>query len=718
VKKTIQREEIEEMEVDEIEEIHVFKTRSSRFPVLFSEFLDWVGKSFPSERTAAEEARDAWGSSRKKVKHRKTMVEKKVKPVVSVRGKSYHLIHAREVKKRSSSWVWDHLRFLRDTETQEVCKNRVFCLLCQQDLSYRENSTGDLVSHLRQKNHEELRKKCDSEASAKQSSFMTEWKSQFKQLSSTKKEEYDQAILRFIISDLQPFSMVEGEGFKCLMKVFEPRYTLPSRTTISSSWLPRLVHETLETSWKAELNENVKFSITVDGWRSRTSVHYIGITAHYITNTWAFVSLPLDLIPLTHATNVGIADCIKDCLKRRNLLLGNMICLCTDGGDDISKVGSILEKPHVYCAVHGINLCVNAAVSKPPFAPIIAKVKSIVSHFRSSPKKESMFLKVQTDLPIGACAKPKRLKESNELKWCDDFDMVERFLLLNDPLRVTYSNLEEEFPLNSEEMHLLDIIREELKPIKTLTTHLQNQTSPIFGKALCSLVGLKGAMEKKLRVCAEPRKSFVECMLHSLESSMHFQSFVCEDDLHLRSIVFMDPRYKKFAMSKSWKREKSLVKELVRGMCETGRKDQADTTTHGGGRDSQEEDGTVQSLKRDADEQQFALEMDALNESSGEEEYDVDEVDTYLRLPLLDLSCCPLQWWQTNAASFPRLSIIARDLLCAIPTSVPSETLFSHAARVQEVRRCSLDPSTLRNLVLMNIWFREKQRRDEHPPSM
>jgi hypothetical protein len=43
---------------------------------------------------------------------------------------------------------------------------------------------------------------------------------------------------------------------------------------------------------------------------------------------------------------------------------------------------------------------------------------------------------------------------------------------------------------------------------RRIETNLQNQTSPIFGTSLCSLVGLKEAMGKKLRVCPEPRKSF------------------------------------------------------------------------------------------------------------------------------------------------------------------------------------------------------------------
>jgi hypothetical protein len=37
------------------------------------------------------------------------------------------------------------------------------------------------------------------------------------------------AIAEFVIPDLKPFSTVEGEGFRNLMSVAEPRYTVLSR---------------------------------------------------------------------------------------------------------------------------------------------------------------------------------------------------------------------------------------------------------------------------------------------------------------------------------------------------------------------------------------------------------------------------------------------------------------------------------------------------------
>jgi hypothetical protein len=116
-------------------------------------------------------------------------------------------------------------------------------------------------------------------------------------------------------------------------------------------------------------------------------------------------------------------------------------------------------------------------------------------------------------------------------------------------------------------------------------------------------------------------------------------------------IIFMDPRYKTFAKSKSWGKDTSVLEELVRGMYETKQKDQAETSNVGHRKTRYQSksvrmkkmDGSVQSPKGDI-EDQSAFEMDVLNESNEERrEHDVDDVDTYSRLPSLCLSCCPLQ---------------------------------------------------------------------------
>ncbi|XP_016970923.1 E3 SUMO-protein ligase ZBED1-like [Drosophila rhopaloa] len=49
---------------------------------------------------------------------------------------------------------------------------------------------------------------------------------------SVRKASLDMALMGMIAKDIQPFSIVEDEGFRKFVKLLDPRYTLPSRTTL------------------------------------------------------------------------------------------------------------------------------------------------------------------------------------------------------------------------------------------------------------------------------------------------------------------------------------------------------------------------------------------------------------------------------------------------------------------------------------------------------
>ena len=65
-----------------------------------------------------------------------------------------------------------------------------------------------------------------------------------KNITLDQKKQIDRDLLDLFIKDIQPFSIVEDEGFKNLMK-WIPGYNLPSRKTISKSMIPALYYENL-----------------------------------------------------------------------------------------------------------------------------------------------------------------------------------------------------------------------------------------------------------------------------------------------------------------------------------------------------------------------------------------------------------------------------------------------------------------------------------------
>lgn len=60
------------------------------------------------------------------------------------------------------------------------------------------------------------------------------------------KKNFHRLVLKMVIKDLQPFKIVEDEGFRALVGAFQPLYDLPSRSTLSREMLPPMYSETAE----------------------------------------------------------------------------------------------------------------------------------------------------------------------------------------------------------------------------------------------------------------------------------------------------------------------------------------------------------------------------------------------------------------------------------------------------------------------------------------
>ncbi|KAJ8388277.1 hypothetical protein AAFF_G00135380 [Aldrovandia affinis] len=87
-----------------------------------------------------------------------------------------------------------------------------------------------------------------------------------------------------------------------------------------------------------------------------------------------------------------------------------------------------------------------------------------------------------------------------------------------------------------------------------------------------------------------------------------------------------------------------------------------------------------------------------------------DELHLYLKEPVIDRRRGdPLQWWRQNEGRFKLLAKQARKFLCAPPSSVPSEHVFSEVSAIYESKRSRLTGEHAEqlcflhhNLVLLN----------------
>ena len=124
-----------------------------------------------------------------------------------------------------------------------------------------------------------------------------------------RKKAITDALAGLLYLDLRPAAVVEGRGLQWLIKVLEPRYEIPHRTTLMRTHLVDAYHNVKEM-----VRENLKkashFSLGSDGWTDNyRRLSYISVVVAFVTDDWKFVRYVLSNRHLPeHSTGKNIAE--------------------------------------------------------------------------------------------------------------------------------------------------------------------------------------------------------------------------------------------------------------------------------------------------------------------------------------------------------------------------------------------------------------------------
>lgn len=121
----------------------------------------------------------------------------------------------------------------------------------------------------------------------------------FKPCSAGRSTEITRAIATFVALDLRPIAVVDGCGFKALLKMLEPGYTVASRPHVTST-CRREYNLLKEELLKVVQSRHV--ALTTDIWTSRATQAYITLTCHWIDDDWKLNSKVL----FTAEMHIGI----------------------------------------------------------------------------------------------------------------------------------------------------------------------------------------------------------------------------------------------------------------------------------------------------------------------------------------------------------------------------------------------------------------------------
>ena len=210
---------------------------------------------------------------------------------------------------KSTSYVWKHFAFefeLKDGK-KIIDRSKAVCKICKKYIKYSGNTTN-LGNHLRALHQIEGSAKLSSDKvePVKQTSIKEAF-GVTQPMTKVKKELMDDRLERFIAWGLRPLSIVDDESFIDLMSAAEPRYKMPTRSTVTSRLKKRYDSMRLQVT---QLLLLIQFcAITHDSWTSIATQSFCAVTIHFLSSDWKMINLCLETkqLPEKH-TAENLAD--------------------------------------------------------------------------------------------------------------------------------------------------------------------------------------------------------------------------------------------------------------------------------------------------------------------------------------------------------------------------------------------------------------------------
>lgn len=526
------------------------------------------------------------------------------------------------------------------------------------------------------------------------------------------------SVMKMLVTDMRPLSMVEDRGFKSMISVLNPGYTLPSRTHFTKL-VERKYQEAFQNVKDAINANDSRIALTADIWTSIATEAFLGITCHYIAEEWKMISICLTTMPLEDRhTAANIAEWLEEVTEKFEIPPQKIIAIVHDNGANIVAAAKILADKHgwagIRCTGHTLQLVISAALKNSGIERAVSAARGLVEHFKKSELASSKLKAKQKQMGTSE----HKLLQDVSTRWNSTYYMVERLIEQRWPVTATLSDPsvtqrgKHYLDLKPDQWSILEELSSALKPFECCTVFMSGQEYVTLSSVPALVKGLLRSNEGA-SFESSPLKSFQATATDQLQSRWkgifeHVPNTVILSsalDPRFRKLKFLSPEQIINVQAKVQTEALALRREMV--------VQQQTTTTSPVIRDAEPSTSTTSHSHSLLD---ILLESGGSSEEEeGQLEEDINtqvrnEVQAYFAEKPLPKEGNPLTWWKTNQEKFPTLAKLAKSFLCIPGTSTPSERLFSAAGNIVCKKRASLSPEHVNMLTFLhsNTKFLEK----------
>ena len=182
---------------------------------------------------------------------------------------------------------------------------------------------------------------------------------------------------------MRPYSVVENDGFRQLMKVAEPHYQMVSRKRISEDVIPN-IYQSVREKVKTHIQSAERVGVTTDTWTSVATESYMSVTTHFIDADWNLTSYVLQTTEVqTDHRSTSLAEMLTVGIEEWGLMSKDP-AIVTDNAFNMVRAVEIMGLTHVGCFAHIINLASQAGLKLQNVARLLARVRRIAKFFHRS----------------------------------------------------------------------------------------------------------------------------------------------------------------------------------------------------------------------------------------------------------------------------------------------------------------------------------------------
>ncbi|XP_075045994.1 E3 SUMO-protein ligase ZBED1-like [Mixophyes fleayi] len=596
---------------------------------------------------------------------------------------------------RAQSRYWTFFGFQGDAYGRIIDKTKIICKLCGVRLSYSGNTTN-LRQHLIYKHRREYNELVGTQGAVvdpqKSIDSVSPRELASRAVVAPTVGRTTKAVADFIVRDLMPVEIIEGEGFNQMLSILDPNYKLPA-----ASFLAHTILQEMHIQAKLKVVELVKTlqecSISLDLWKHSGSLSYLTLTIHYVDEGFETRNMVL-------SSRVVSEDLSEDGLKLVLLdvadewgMRENTFYAVGLNSPSVKIAASKVGWKSLPCVGQVLRSCIEAILQHNTIQTTLDRFRRLIATIFSSAAQNE---ELTTHGPVLKVHLKMFLRDGT--KWYSIYTLLQSIVDHSKFFKGLIETLHGDgIVLQPDDWSILQDVVDILKPLSIATsTFTKDQFA---GLSLVKPV-ITSLLYKHLAP-NEWDSEFSKNIKRAIHEELSFKYSDCDVNQVLNLACALDPRFRGLDFLSQPDRVETLhlLKLEASSLAKTQPNESICVTP-----EPQNVRPSAKKSRQDSGIEFLLGDLCNVRNSSAStvNQQAEQEISSFQTSEASSLCQDPLQWWKMHHTQYPLLARAARKLLAIPATSVPTSWLFTDAGMAVYRKRSALTAEHVDMLVFLN----------------